>query len=137
LQKREGLVPDFIPAKLIEDGLKFHFSMAHLRPDGIAWKKVPAIKVIEALADHAYAILGGDVLELSEGKLEYCGDYWDLLDEDVVLWEEYVQHTKEQSICFIEDIARKRGEPFVYAVFFLDERGYKRQMRDFGSIKYR
>jgi hypothetical protein len=137
MQKREDLVPGFVPESLVEEGLRFHFSMAHLQPDSIAWKKDAVIQVIETLADHAYAMLGGDVLRLSEGQLAYSGDYWDLLDEDVVLWEEYVEYAKERSIDFIEGIARARGESLVYAIFFINEHDYKEQMRNFGNIRYR
>ncbi len=133
----EELVPDFIPEELIEQGQVFHFSMARLRPDSIAWKREAAIRVIEALADHAYAILGGDVLQFSGDQLDYSGDYWDLPDEDVVLWEEYVEHTKERSIAFIADMARRKGEALLYTIFFIDERGYRKQMRDFGNLRYR
>jgi Immunity protein 40 len=135
--EHENLVPDCIPESLVGEGVIYHFSMAHLRPDNIAWKKEPAIEVIEILADHGYAILGGDVLDQSEGKLGYSGDYWDLLDDDVVLWEEYVGHTEQRSIDFIEDVARRKGGSLFFTVFFIDERSYRAQMRDFGNVKYR
>jgi hypothetical protein len=137
MQGPEGLMPDCIPQSMVEKGFIFHFSMAQLRPDSIAWKKEAAIEVIETLADHAYAILGGDVLTISGEQLAYTGDYWDLPDEDVVLWEEYVEHTRERSIDFIEEISRGKGETFVYAIFFIGERDYRKQIRDFGNIKYR
>ncbi len=137
MQKRKDLVPDFIPESLIEHGHMFHFSMSHLQPDSIAWENETLLEVIEALANHDYAVLGGDVLELSDGCLEYTSDYWDLLDEDVVLWEEYVEYTKEQSVNFVKDIARRKGESLRFAIFFINERSYKDQMRNFGSIKYR
>ena len=133
----EGLVPDFIGEDLVEQGLVFHFAMARLRPHGIAWRSEAAIRVTEALAEHGYAILGGDVLALVADKLDYTGDYWDLPDDDVVLWEEYVEHTRERSIAFIADTARARGESLLFTVFFIDERGYRRQIRDFGSVTYR
>jgi hypothetical protein len=137
MQGREDLMPDCVPQSLVEEGLIFHFSMAQMRPDSIAWKKEAAIEVIETLAEHAYAILGGDVLALRGEQLDYTGDYWDLPDEDVVLWEEYVERTRERSIDFIEDISRRKGEMFVYTIFFIGERDYRKQMRDFGNIKYR
>jgi hypothetical protein len=137
MQKREDLVPGFVPESLVEEGLRFHFSMAHQRPDSLAWKRDAVIRVIATLAEHAYAVLGGDVLELSEGQLAYSGDYWDLLDEDVVLWDEYVEYAKERSIDFVEDIARVKGESFLYAIFFINEHDYKEQMRNFGNIRYR
>lgn len=137
MQRREDLVPDFIPASLVEEGLIFHFAMAQLRLQNIAWKKDPAIKVIETLAEHGCAILGGDVLIMAEGQLAYAGEYWDLPYEDVILWEEYVEDTKQRSIDFIEDVACRKGEQFVYAIFFINERDYKKQIRDFGDIKYR
>ena len=137
MHKPEGLVPGFIPADLVADGLIFHFSMARLRPDSIAWKRKAAIRVLEVLADHAYAILGGDVLRLSGDQLDYNGDYWDLPDEDVVLWEEYVEYTKERSIAFIEDMARSKGAELLFTMFFIDERDYRKQIRDFGNLSYR
>ncbi len=134
---REGLVPDFVPADLAAQGLMYHFSLAQLRPDGLAWKKDAAIEVIRSLADHSYAVLGGDVLELRGEQLTYSGDYWDLPDEDVVLWDEYVEHTKASSIAFIEDVTGRKGDSLFFAVFFIDERGYRKQLRDFGNLKYR
>jgi hypothetical protein len=133
----EGLFPDFIPEDLIDQGQVFHFSMARTQPHSIAWKMEAAIAVIEVLAAHAFAVLGGDVLQFSGDRLDYSGDYWDLPDEDVVLWEEYVEHTRERSIAFITDTARAKGEALLFTMFFIDERGYRRQIRDFGNVKYR
>jgi hypothetical protein len=133
----EGIVPDFIPEDLIDQGQVFHFSMARTRPHSIAWKKEAAIKVIDALAEHGYAVLGGDVLQLAGDRLDYSGDYWDLPDEDVILWDEYVEHTRERSIDFIENMARAKGEDLLYAIFFIGERDYRRQIRDFGNVTYR
>ena len=133
----ESLLPEFIPASLAEEGVVYSFAMAQLRPRNIAWKKDAAIRIIAMLADHGYAILGGDVLEPLGEQLAYSGEYWDLPDEDVVLWEEYVGYTKERSIAFITDVAGRKGEHLLYTLFFVDERRYKRQLRDFGSVKYR
>ncbi len=137
MSEREDLLPGFIPTSLIEEGVIFNFSMARLRPRNIAWRKEAAIEVITTLAEHGYAILGGDVLELCGEQLAYTGVYWDLPDEDVVLWEEYVEDTRERSICFIEETARRKGESFLCTIFFINEREYKEQMRNFGSIEYR
>lgn len=137
MQKRQDLLPDFIPESLIEYGHEFHFSMSCLQPDSIAWNKEPLVEVIEALANHEYAILGGDVLELSEGRLEYTGDYWDVPNEDVVLWEEFVECAKEQSVAFVEDTSRRKDGSLLYAIFFINERSFKERMRNFGNIKYR
>ncbi|MBN2028440.1 MAG: hypothetical protein JW854_16945 [Actinobacteria bacterium] len=133
----EGIVPDCIPASLVAEGLVFSFSMARSKPRNIAWEREAALEVIATLAQHGYAILGGDVLERSGDGLAYAGEYWDLPDEDVVLWDEYVEHTRERSAAFIEEVAGRRGDSCVFALFWLSERDYKRQMRDFGSLEYR
>jgi hypothetical protein len=136
---QDGMVmfPDFLPASLLEKGVAYHFSMARSRPDNYAWDMEAAIEVITTLADHGHAILGGDVLRLREGQLEYTGKYWDLVDEDVILWDEYVEETKGLSVRYVEDIARERGGPFLFTIFFLDEKHHRRQLRDFGNIIYR
>ena len=77
------------------------------------------------------------MLRLSGDQLDYSGDYWDLPDEDMVLWEEYVEHTKERSIAFIEDMARSKGAELLFTMFFIDERDYRKQIRDFGNLSYR
>jgi len=137
MTENEVIMPDCVPASLVEEGLVFSFSMARQRPRNIAWKREAALKVIAALAEHGYAILGGDVLEQSGDGLAYAGEYWDLPDEDVVLWDEYVEYTRERSIAFIDDVAGRKGESFVYVLFFLSESDYKRQIRVFGNLEYR
>lgn len=137
MKDNEGIAPDCIPENLIAEGSVFNFSMARSRPRNIAWRSEAALEVIAVLAEHGYAVLGGDVLEQSGGGLAYAGEYWDLPDEDVVLWDEYVEYTRERSAAFVEEVAGRRGDSCVFALFWLSERGYKRQMRDFGSLEYR
>lgn len=68
----EGLIPDCIPASLVAEGLVFSFSLVRNKPRNIAWEKEAALEVIAVLAEHGYAVLGGDVLERSGDGLAYA-----------------------------------------------------------------
>ena len=79
-----------------------------------AWAYEDVKQVVSYLADHHYAILGGDVLEKRQGRFEYTYDNWSHNRGERVEWDDYVVQCREKTQAYIDWYRGAFGDGYYY-----------------------
>ena len=98
--------------------LNVSYSLEDLGILELAWNWSDAVRVVEHLTKHGFAILGGDVYSKNGGRLKTTIDSWYINKDDLTLWEDYVQKSKHKAISYITSYKSTNGEDFYYAPVF-------------------
>lgn len=84
----------------------------------LAWDWKNAIRVVEFLWEHNYAILGGDVYQLSDGKFHSTYDNWYVNKNIKKSKKEFLEETKSKAISYISKYSEMNGDGFYYSIVF-------------------
>jgi hypothetical protein len=100
--------------------------LTELGVDDRAWPSHSALKVVTSLSEGGLAILGGDVLRLTDGeRVEFTYDSWYLNKEAFWLWHDYVMRSAEHARNYILSYCRMNREgDFAFSFTVADSQQY-------------
>lgn len=110
---RERL-PSGFPTHLLDAAT----DLAPLDINELAWPYPLVLEVVNGLADHGQAILGGDVFRSDRSAPEITGDSWYVERNQGLPWLEYVKTTAHKARQYIETYHARNGDAFLYSVVF-------------------
>ena len=110
---KSGL-PNNFPRELITPAK----SLEHLGILEMAWDWQNAIKVVEFFCKYGYAVLGGDVYKLINGKLRSTYDSWYTNKDENKSKAEFIEETRNRAIYYINKYRNDNGEDFYYSVVY-------------------
>jgi len=99
-----------LPEELKDKG----YSLKTYGVNEYAWSYEEVKKVIIFLADHDYAVPGGDVWKRENGEFISTYDSWYHNRDKSVTWEKYVEQSKNISLTYIETYFQRNGEWYYY-----------------------
>ena len=113
----EYIIPENFPSEL----LARRASLEPLLIPDFAWSRTDAIQVCSLLCDAGFAVLGGDVYEITENGARVILDNWhcDPTEEEERskgAWDNYVLKTSEASKKYISAYHENPGRQFVYGI---------------------
>ena len=92
--------------------------LEHLGISELAWNWEIAIKVIEFLNKSNYAILGGDVYKMVDGKLDSTYDSWYFNKNETKSNQELLQQSSNRAIIYINQYHYRNSAEYYYSVVF-------------------
>lgn len=108
------LFGDDLPDELVASA----YSLSELGSRNFAWKYDDIVKVIEYCSMKKLAILGGDVLCLSDSQIDFTYDSW-YLNRDKGCWDDYVKVSAKKALEYVKNYESqnvKRCEVLLYSV---------------------
>jgi hypothetical protein len=82
----------------------------------IAWRRPDALRVLEVLQQHGIAVVGVDVCELLDSRLQYIYDmsYCDRMAEEQ--FEKFVMRSHAKALDYIQSYPEREGGVFMYVI---------------------
>lgn len=93
----------------------------------LAWQYPTILEVVAALAAQGFAILGGDVMYVEDGRLDYfhdgiyCGNWYLDWRPGEQSWQAYVAESVSVTVRYIEEYVRRNSEAYWYVPVAADE----------------
>jgi hypothetical protein len=109
---------DRLPATFSEHLLRCAVSLEAIGVSGLAWKRNDALRAVKEFAHHGCAILGGDILVESHGRIRHTYDSWYFNKGEEVPWERLVSDSRDYAISFIEKYSEPNQGSIYYSIVF-------------------
>ncbi len=81
-----------------------------------AWPYNEALKLVEYLTENCFVILGGDVIQRKNHKLEYESSNWYYNPKKCKNWSQNVDDSKSKALQYIRFFHLQNGDRFLYTI---------------------
>lgn len=100
-----------IPCSIKELG----YSLSDLGINEYAWRKNEILKIIQIFREKGIPVLGGDVYELHDRRIQATCDSWYTEDEEK---KDYIERSLEKTRLYIEEYENLNGNHFIYSIVY-------------------
>jgi hypothetical protein len=107
-----------LPPRLMDSAV----DLAVIGCNELAWPREEVLEVAECLRSHDMAILGGDVLEVNNGKPKHTCDNWYVAKKPADMgWDDFVRRAYDRTVKYISAYD-EAGRQVVYVLVFCTEK---------------